>query len=146
MYGNPATALVDPQAIVISKTLAEKLFGSAEKALNQTIFFENNFPNKVTGIIKDIPQNSHLQFSAFRSLPADFSGDWQNFNVYTYLLLREGVNSEALQAKLPPFAANTIQKIMKVEDYKMELQPLTSIHLYSDLQFEISANGSISRV
>ncbi|MEO5890553.1 MAG: ABC transporter permease [Ferruginibacter sp.] len=146
LYGDPATALSAPQAIVISETLAKKLFGEAEKALNQTVYFENNFPNKVTGIFKEVPQNSHLHFSALRSLPGDFTGGWQNFNLYTYLLLKKGTSFKSLETKLPKFAANTIQKIMKVDDYKMELQPLTSIHLYSNLQFEIGPNSSIARV
>lgn len=146
LYGDPASALGAPQSIVINESLAVKLFGDAQKALNQTIYFEGNFPNKITGIIKDVPQNSHLHFSAIRSLPADFLGGWQNFNVYTYLLLKQGIDYKSFEAKLPQFAARTIQKIMKVDDYKMELQPLTSIHLHSDLQYEISANGSISRV
>lgn len=146
LYGDPATALATPQAIVINESLAVKFFGEAQKALNQTIYFENNFPNKITGVIKDIPQNSHLQFSALRSLPADYSGGWQNFNVYTYLLLQQGTGFKSLEAKLPQFAAKTIKKAMKIDDYKMELQPLTSIHLYSDLQYEIGPNSSISRV
>lgn len=146
LYGDPATALITPQSIVINETLATKLFGDAKNALNQTIYFENNFHNKITGIIKNIPQNSHLQFSALRSLPADFAGDWQNFNVYTYLLLKKGIAYKNLENKLPAFAAKTIQKIMRIDDYKMELQPLTSIHLYSNLAYEISPNGSISRV
>ncbi|MEO6328715.1 MAG: ABC transporter permease [Ginsengibacter sp.] len=146
LYGDPNTALAAPQSIVINESLAVKLFGDAKKALNQTVYFENNFYNKVTGIIKDIPQNSHLHFSALRSMPADFSGDWQNFNLYTYLLLKKGTDYKTLEAKLPQFAAKTIKKIMKIDDYKMELQPLTSIHLSSDLQFEISPNGSTSRI
>ncbi|MEP7109989.1 MAG: ABC transporter permease [Ferruginibacter sp.] len=146
LFGDPSSALVAPQGIVIDESLAIKLFGDAQKALNETIYFQNNFPNKITGIIKDIPKNSHLQFSALRSLPAGYSGGWQNFNVYTYLLLKEGTGYKTLETKLPQFAARTIQKLMKIDDYKMELQPLTSIHLYSGLQFEISPNGSISRV
>jgi putative ABC transport system permease protein len=146
LYGNPASALAEPQSIVINESLATSLFGDAGKALNQTLYFENNFPNKITGIIKDIPQNSHLHFSALRSLPANFEGGWQNFNSYTYLLLQEGTDLKKFEARLPQFAAKTIQKLMKIDDYTMELQPLTSIHLHSDLQFEISANSSISRV
>ncbi|MEO6548742.1 MAG: ABC transporter permease [Ferruginibacter sp.] len=146
LHGNPATALSAPQSIVINESLAVKLFGDAQKALNETIYFENSFPNKITGIIKDVPQNSHLQFSAIRSMPEGYTSDWQNFEVYTYLLLKKGTGFKSLEAKLPNFAATTIQKIMKVDDYTMELQPLTSIHLHSNLQFEISQGGSMSRV
>jgi putative ABC transport system permease protein len=69
LYGDPATALAQPQSIVLTKSLAEKLFGDAAKAIGQTIEFQNHFPNRVTGIIANVPANSHLQFSALRSLP-----------------------------------------------------------------------------
>lgn len=146
LYGDPASALAEPQTIVINESLAAKLFGDAAKALNQTIYFDNNFPNKITGVIKDVPENSHLRFSGLRSLPADYTSGWQNFNAYTYLLLKKGTDSKKFEALLPQFSARTIQKLMKVDDYKMELQPLTSIHLHSDLQYEFSANSSSTRV
>lgn len=146
LYGHPATALASPQSIVLTESLAEQLFGDPQKALDQTVFFQNGFPNKVTGIIRDIPPNSHLRFSALRSLPAGYTGDWQEFNVYTYLLLKPGVQRADLEKKLPRFAAGTIQKIMRIDDYRLELQPLPSIHLHSDLAFEVSANGSMRRV
>jgi putative ABC transport system permease protein len=69
LYGNPTSALAEPQAIVISQTLAATLFGDAGKALNQTIYFENNFPNKITGIIKDVPENSHYDLVLFVPFP-----------------------------------------------------------------------------
>jgi putative ABC transport system permease protein len=61
------------------------------------------------------------------------TNEWQNFYVYTYLKLTKSASITALEKKLPKFAAATIQKEMKVADYKMELQPLTSIHLHSNL-------------
>ncbi|MCW3091922.1 MAG: transporter permease [Ferruginibacter sp.] len=146
LYGDATTALTAPQSMVITESLAVKLFGDPQKALNETIYFENNYPNRTTGVIKNIPQNAHFRFSALRSLPQGYSGAWQNFDVYTYLLLKKGTTIKSLEAKLPNFAANSIQKLMKVDDYKMELQPLTSIHLHSDLRFEISPNGSMNRV
>ncbi|MEO6731407.1 MAG: ABC transporter permease [Ferruginibacter sp.] len=146
LYGNAKTALLQPQTIVLTETLAKKLFGDPAKAINQTVFFENNYPVVITGVIKDIPENSHLRFSALRSLPHQYSGDWQNFNLLTYVLLTKGSNYKTLEAKLPQFAAATIQKAMGGVDYRMELQPLNSIHLHSNLQGEISANSGINRV
>ena len=146
MAGDPKTALARPDAIVLTESLARKFFADPEKAVNQVIHFENNYPNTVTGVMKDRPANSHLRFSALRSLPANFSGDWQNFECYTYLLLAKGASRKKLESKLPEFAAKSIQKIMGIKDYHMELQPLTSIHLQSDLQAEISAGNSILRI
>ena len=146
LAGDPKTALGRPDAIVITETLARRLFDDPGKAINQVIQFENNYPNTVTGIMRDCPPNSHLRFSAIRSLPLNFTGGWQNFNVYTYLLLAKGASYEKLESKLPGFAAKTIQKMMGVPEYRMELQPLTSIHLKSDLQVEVGANNSMSRI
>ncbi len=147
LYGSAKDALLRPQTIVLTETLAEKLFGSAEKAMNQTLYFDGNYPNTVTGIIRDIPANSHLRFSAIRAAGDGFDNEgWQNFHVYTYLLLKPGTDPKALETKLPQFAAGTIQQLMKVSEYRMELQPLTSIHLHSALDFEPGNNGSISRV
>lgn len=145
LYGDPKTALMAPQAIVLTESMAKKIFGNAEEALNKTVHFENNFPNLVTGVIKDVPENTHLHFSALRSMPG-FTGDWQNFNVFTYLLLKEGTDNKVLEKKLPQLAAKTIMAIMRVNEYRMELQPLTSIHLSSNLQVEAGANSSKGRI
>ena len=146
LFGDANTAFSKPQSIVLTKTLAVKIFGSASAAINKTIYFGNHYPNTITGIIKDIPANSHLRFSAVRNLPANYTSGWQNASLYTYLLLKKGTNVKNLERKLPQFAANTIQKKMGVKDYHMELQPLTSIHLHSHLDYEISPNSSISRI
>lgn len=146
LYGNKKSALSFPESIVLTETLAVKLFGDPQKALNQTIYFEGNFANKVTGVIKDIPENSHLRFEALRSLPPGYTGKWLNSNQYTYLLLAEGTDYKSLEAKLPAFAAKTIQKELTSGDYRIALQPLTAIHLYSNLDFEVSTNSSIDRI
>lgn len=145
-YGNQATALAKPECIVLTEALARKLFDDPAKAINQTIYFENNYPNLVTGVIKDVPVNSQMRFSALRSLPENYTESWQNFNSYTYLLLKKGTNYKQLESKMPDWAKNTIQKMMRIDDYRIELQPLASIHLNSDLQAESSSNSSMSRI
>ncbi|WP_375447163.1 ABC transporter permease [uncultured Fibrella sp.] len=146
LYGDPKTALAQPQSIVLTKSLAEKLFGQANKAVGQTVAFSNNFPNRVTGVIDDVPANSHLQFSALRSLPANYTSGWQNFGMYTYLLLANGSDPKTLEAKLPGFYEKYLKKEMGQLTYRMELQPLTAIHLNSHLDYEISPNGTRSTV
>ncbi|MET7254307.1 ABC transporter permease [Dyadobacter fermentans] len=146
VYGNPATALREPQRIVLTNALATRIFGDASKAVGQTIFFSNNYPNVVTGVIEDVPANSHLNFSALRSLPAGYTGGWQEGDVYTYLLLKEGADAKKLEAKFPAFYTKYLQKEMGNADYHLKLQPLTSIHLHSDLEFEIGAKGNIKTV
>jgi putative ABC transport system permease protein len=146
LYGDAAPALQKPGSVVLTESLADRIFGSADKAVNQTIYFENHFPNTVTAVIKDVPRNSHLRFSGIRSFPTGGQDGWQNFSLYTYLLLTPGADAKKLEGKLPAFAAGTIQKEMGIKDYRMELQPLKDIHLRSNLDYELSANGSISRV
>ncbi|WP_020606313.1 ABC transporter permease [Spirosoma spitsbergense] len=147
LYGSPTTALARPESIVLTETLAEKLFGDARKAVGQPIEFSNHFVNRVTGVIADVPANSHLQFSALRSLPANYTDGWQNFNLYTYLLLSKGSTPKTLEGKLTGFYAKYLEKETKGGmDYRMELQPLTSIHLHSHLDYEIGPNGDAKTV
>ncbi|WP_332368531.1 ABC transporter permease [Spirosoma telluris] len=146
LYGDPASALTKPQSIVLTKSVAENLFGDASKAVGKVIEFSNHFPNTVTGVIEDVPTNSHLQFGALRSLPDNYTSGWQSFELYTYLLLTEGSNYKTLEAKLPGFYQKYLKKEMGEVDYRMELQPLTSIHLNSHLDYEIGANGNARTV
>jgi len=147
LHGNAPTALSQPNTIVITATLAKKIFGDETKALNQTISFGDNNPSNITGVIKDVPANSHLQFSGIRSLGNRVDNDgWQNFYLYTYLLLKKDTDVQALEKKLPSFAAKTIATEMGVTDYQMILQPVSSIHLHSNLDYELSSNGNSSRV
>lgn len=146
LYGNPASSLKKPQSIVLTKTLAEKLFGDPSLALGERIYFENDYENIVTGVIEDIPGNSHLNFSALRSLPSNYMEDWQAFNLYTYILLNENAGITRLEAKISRFYEKHLKSEMGELDYALELQPLTSIHLHSHLDYEISRNGDINNI
>jgi putative ABC transport system permease protein len=148
LYGDASSALTQPNAIVITESLAKKIFGDATTAFNQTINFDNDNPVKITGVIKDVPQNSHLQFSGIRSIYTvrNDENTWKNLSFYNYILLKKGTDVKTFEKKLNAFGMQTIAKEMGVKDYHMELQPLTSIHLHSNLAFELSTNSSMSRV
>ncbi|RCR67561.1 ABC transporter permease [Larkinella punicea] len=146
LFGDPASALTKPQSIVLTKTVAENLFGDARKAIGKVVLFSNNFPNTVTGVIDDIPANSHLRFRALRSLPPNYTNGWQAFELYTYLLLTEGSDYKKLEAKMPGFFQKYLKKEMGDLTYRIEFQPLTSIHLHSQLDYEISPNGTARTV
>src|SRR5690606_39216806 len=128
LYGDRTTALTKPQSIVLTESLANKLFDDPRKAINQTIYFENNYPNTVTGVIKDVPTNSHIRFSALRSFSPGYTTGWQNHNLFTYLLLTEGSDAMQMEEKLQEFARRTIMTEMEVTDYHLEMQPLRSIY------------------
>lgn len=146
IYGNEASALSKPHSIVATESFAAKLFGDASKALGKTIYFGGNDPNTITGVIKDIPENTHLRFSAVRLSDAFNTNEWKNFYLYTYIKLTKSANVATLEKKLPQFAADNFLTSLAPKSYSMELQPITAIHLYSNLQYELSPNGSVSRV
>jgi putative ABC transport system permease protein len=148
LFGDANTALEKPESIVITESLAIKLFGDASKAQNKTILFgSGKFPNKVTAVIKDMPKNSHIQFSGIRSFGVDElkSEGWDDVFLYTYLLLKEGSDIQSLQKKLVLLEKDLAEQ-MEFKDFQLELQPLSAIHLNSNLDYEMGNNGSISRV
>lgn len=146
LAGDSSTALSKPQSIVLTKTLAEKLFGEATAALNKTVLFEGTFPNVVTGVIDDVPKNSHFTFSALRSLNANYTGRWGSAGIFTYVLLKNPDDAKKIEAQ----SGNFYNKYLKTDfaniQYQMELQPLTSIHLRSHLDYEMSDNGNMTYI
>jgi putative ABC transport system permease protein len=148
LYGNAATALSAPDGIVICKRLAEKLFGNARDAVGKTIKLGDHSLLAVTAVMEDVPVNAHLSFSALRPWPnQDETGSWQYYNIYTYLLLRPRTDVRQAEATIAKtFAPFIISKSGGNIKYRMELQPLTAIHLHSHLQFEPGRNGDIRYV
>ncbi|WP_212005787.1 ABC transporter permease [Chitinophaga sp. HK235] len=145
LQGDAGSCLQQPNAIVLTKKLATKIFGDPALAMGKTIRTEDSTTVfQVSAVMEDVPANSHFAFSALRVLPANYNADgWQNFDVYTYLLLRPGVDIKTLENKLPSFGERYVKPHMGDVAYKMELQPLTAIHLYSRLGYEMGANGNI---
>lgn len=149
LKGDPATALANPASIVLSESKALEIFGT-EDPMGKTITFEFNKPFVVTGIFKDVPANSHLQFSmlvSYSTLVKWMEGydDSLTFDeeVYSYLLLAPGADARKLQAKLADFSKRHFQgsEISGLDEVFI-LQPLKDIHLYSHFQFEIGQNGN----
>jgi putative ABC transport system permease protein len=154
--GNPETALAASNTIVISESTALKYFGK-DDAMNKTLNI-NDQDYVVTGIMMDMPKNSHFYTQIFASMKT-FEKDpelqrlyfqtWARHEFYTYLLLQKDYSPEDLQAKLPAFiekyAAQEIKTILG-GSLSSRLQPLKSIHLHSHLQMEISPNGDIKYV
>jgi len=144
LYGDATNALSTPNSIVLTKSLAEKLFGRAEDALDKTIQIEHQGPTQVTGVVDDQPENSHLHFNALRSMPPLPTDNWLGSYLYTYILLRKDADVSRLEARLPGFYDRYLKQPMgKGAQYRMELQPLTWIHLHSALDYELGRNGDI---
>jgi putative ABC transport system permease protein len=138
-------ALQTPNTIVLTKTIAAKFFGNPADAFNKSIKIDNN-PVIVSGVIDDVPENSHFTFNALRAMPQDYRGDWQNLSIYTYILLKKNASINRLRAKMPAFVTRYLTTNSQDIHYWIELQPLTSIHLHSHLSYELGENHDIKYI
>ena len=161
--GDVKTALKEPNTLVITKAAAKKYFGN-ENPIGKTLVFtsNNNEPFKVTGLIDKVPVNSHFQFDLFGSMTGlneAKSDSWMGSNFFTYILLKPGSDYKKLEAKLPgmveKYMGPQIQQQMGVslEQFRKKgnglgfvLQPLTSIHLYSHSNYELTSPGNVMYV
>ncbi len=143
LYGNPKTALSQPNSMILTETAAIRIFGGLHQAYGKTLEYINRPPHKVTGIIRDLPANSHLTFNAVGVLDgkAEYVNQFQNFSLYTYTVLKPGTDIPKLEAKIKQLMAKQMNDYKS--DYSLDLQPLTSIHLTSHLQGEIGSGGNI---
>jgi putative ABC transport system permease protein len=151
--GDPRTALKAPGSLVITESIAAKYFGD-ENPLGKILRLNNQEDHAVTGVIADVPKNSHFTFNMLLSFETLYAQNrraqerWLGFPNYTYLLLGEGVRPEALEAKLPAFVQAHMAEDLKAVHGKLGyfLQPLTRIHLHSRLDHDIAAQGGILHV
>ncbi|HJP62332.1 MAG TPA: ABC transporter permease, partial [Mucilaginibacter sp.] len=144
--GDANTALAKPHCIVLTKTLATKIFGDAASVVGKTLSFEGNDPNLVTGVIDDVPENSTFKFSALRSFNDDFNGNWGAARVFTYVLLKDAGDYKKIETRSEQFYNKHLKHDLFNIHYEMELQPLTSIHLHSHLDYEMGNNGNITYI
>ncbi|MTI29582.1 ABC transporter permease, partial [Xanthovirga aplysinae] len=162
LKGNPKTALTQPNSIIIDETTAKKIFGK-ENPLGKTLTLDKQQAHKVTGVFKNLPQNSHFHYSAFFSMATikDYveEQDWGTHEFYTYVVLKENASTAALEAKFPNMVGKYIGPLIndhlgitmdefekKGNGFRYYLQPVKDIHLHSKLIDEHEANGSITYV
>ena len=159
VQGEPNTALKQPYSVVITEKTAEKYFGK-ERAIGKTIILTatNNQPYTVTGVMKEMPANSHFHFDMFGSMtgwPEAKSDSWLLGGYHTYLLLKPGTDLKKLEARFPAMVAKymgpQIQQGMglslaefrnKGNSLGFALQPLTDIHLNSNTTTEFEPGGN----
>jgi len=161
IQGDPNTALSAPNSVVINETIAKKYFNTTN-AVGKTLLLNDSLNFKVTGVIKDIPKQSHFRFGIFMSmvsLPDSKSDSWISNNYNTYVLLKSGANPKVLEAKFPnmvkkyvgaqlePAIRMSYDQFVKTGSYfKMNLTPLKDIHLKSNCIGELGNNSNIQYV
>jgi putative ABC transport system permease protein len=143
--GDPKTALAEPYTAVISEETARKYFGH-ENAVGKTLTLSGSQDYKVTGILRKVPQNSHFKFDmlfSMKTLGQNLSEEWRPSSCYTYLLLKDGCSPPTFEKIFEDF----FKKYRAQSDRRIfYLQPLTRIHLYSNLEREIEPNSNIAYV
>lgn len=159
--GNMTEALIQPNSIVITKEFAKKYFGNGEAYGKILSIGTQNAAYKITGIIDEVPENSHFHFDAFLSLSTWHvtNKTWSNLGPYTYLLLNKNADPKKLEAKFPELVAKyvvpEIQHDMgvslaeaqkSINTFIFSLQPLTGIHLHSHTKYEMEPGGDIQYV
>ena len=142
--GNPATALRDANTVVLTATMAAKYFGPGE-AVGKSIEFWGQ-EMTVTGVMHDLPSNSHLKLDFLISFPTlrgamgnDLDENWEMPAFYTYILSSEGTSPEDISDA----AAQVIAAHTTADASRPLVQPLTSIHLNSNLEGEFAPGGNI---
>src|SRR3954469_25768703 len=159
--GNPSTALTEPHSIVIDEKTAKRYFNSIE-VIGKTLYVDNSTNCKITGVIKDIPQQSHFHFSFIRPLMDSYRGnanEWLSNNDQSYILVKPGVTQAQMQAHVNEvvhkYVYNQLSTLFHASEEDMEKQgnhfryqliPLTDIHLNSNKSYELEANGNITYV
>ncbi len=152
--GNPATALDDPSSVVLTEELAQELFGRSSYVMGKTLTMGEEV-YRVTGVAENPPTNAHFHFEMLKQFKPRVGNriNWGNVNgqVSTYFLLAENASVEEIPAKIKewPIKYNpNIAEGIKLGKYDMNFtaQPLTDIHLHSDLGMELEANSDIRYV
>jgi len=140
MIAGDTSALSKPYTAVLTESAAKKYYGD-EDPIGKTLRFGNDWDLEIRGVIRDVPENSHLKFSVLISaetLHQQTDGasrtawGWYDFN--TYIVLKEGTDPQAFQEKFAEWLAIERQEEWGDQDFEeFILQPLEDIHLHSDL-------------
>ncbi|HEC41894.1 MAG TPA: FtsX-like permease family protein [Bacteroides sp.] len=158
LRGDPKSVLQAPRSLVMSERYANKYFGN-EDPIGKTLRIEQdtNFYT-VTGLMKNVPVNSHFHFEMLGSMCTigeSRSTNWLNHNYYTYVVLREGADVEqftvGLNEMVIKYVGPMIEQFIGItlegfteagNSFGYFTQPLLDIHLHSNLQEEIEPNGN----
>ena len=164
LAGDPHTALVNPNSVVITESMAKKYFpqSAPTKIVGKTLTVDDTSVYKITGVIKDVPEESHFHYDFFVSMYGQLSryeiNQWTSNNFNTYIVLAKNADPKKLASQLDDFVMKYVEPFFKSlnitkEQFKKQgnylhynLMPLNRIHLYSHKESELEANGNIQYV
>ncbi|MDP4284191.1 MAG: ABC transporter permease [Bacteroidota bacterium] len=134
LKGNPKTVLQNPHSVVLTETTARKYFGSIENAMGKIVVLDKDLPLKVTGIAKDVPSNSHIEFDVvvplenYKSMGTMTA--WINNGVYTYVKLAQHVKEAQVEKQLPAFMEKYLGGELKKYGFHwtLSLTPLKDVY------------------
>lgn len=136
LAGDRATALDAPYSMAVTENLALKFFKTTGEALNNTLTFRDK-EYTITAILKNIPENSHMQFDVLISITTitsndkEFNNRWGGNSLNTYLVLHPNTSIKAMEEKFPAFMSRHMDDPKINDYYKLYLQPLADVHLGS---------------
>lgn len=139
--GHAGDAFRDVNSIVLTETSAKKIFGN-ENPVGKTITVDAFGDMMVSGVVKDVPFNSHFHFDylvSYRKQPGQTTQltNWNGYNDYTYVKLRPGADTAAFANKIQQLNDRNVERSFSV----FYVQPVTNIHLDSNLKWELEPNG-----
>lgn len=153
LKGDPKTALSEVATIVFSESAAKKYFGNTDPVGQTVLLTGDAIPAKVTGVMKDIPENSQIKADMLISMVSltqkfnkGLDNQWANFGASSYLLLKPGTDPKRLEAKFAAFLErrNGDEERKMHMSYKLFLEPMKTVYLYSKRGGQES--GSINNV
>jgi len=156
LAGNKNTMITQPNTIAITEKLAHRLFGNMpiSSIVGKNLMLQRDTtPYRIDGVLKDIPENSHLDFNMLISYPtliqmwqeADYNFTQADF--WHYIQLRPGTDYKLVNAKLNDFSRRHFEGTkVSGSDEKFFLQPVSRAHLYSDFEYEIANTGNATVV
>jgi len=132
LRGDPQTALLEPNTVVITEDTAQRIF-KKEDPVGQILQGPDSGIFRITGVAENVPENSHIQFDMLVSIMEmrNQPVEWDNYDHYspTYVLLKQNANPKALESKLPAHTRKYFR--MNADHVSLSLQPLRNIHLRS---------------
>ncbi len=145
--GNANTALSDPNSIVLTEELAKKIFGN-EDAMGKLIKIDNSNSLKVTGVLKDLPNNTLFDFEYLTSYEYNNSkgyvdSDWTDISIGTFVMLKPNTSFEAANNKIKNVIIQHSGSRAKTTEF---FYPVSKLRLYSDFENGVAVGGRIERV